>query len=296
MLVSVVIPSYNHSDYVRQAVESVLGQVGVEVDLIVIDDGSRDGSAQLLRNLLAEFGSFRLIARENRGLLHTLNEGLGLARGEFFCELASDDFLPPDSLSKRVSFLQERPECVAVFGDGYSVLGQNVTAERIVDARRRKLFSLPDPIPAMLGGAMPVFATGLFRTGVLRSIAGFDAETFRYYEDLDTPFRLAAAGTVGFLDETLFFRREHETNVSRTTPHIRGEKVLCYSKLLKEPGLAFYRREIRRSLRRSLLALGRYLSRSRGGTAREREVFRRGWGYIHRDPRLLWHLLRWGRN
>jgi alpha-1,3-rhamnosyltransferase len=292
MLVSVVIPSYNHRRYVAQAIESVLAQSWPEVDLIVIDDGSTDGSPELIRSLLAERGGFRFVVRENRGLLATLNEGLALARGELFCELASDDYLPPDSIGTRARFLLTHPECVAVFADGCLVEDDAVVAESLVGDKRRSMFAAADPVPAMLAGALPIFSTGLVRCGALRAMGGFDDRTFRFYEDLDTPILLSQEGRLGFVDQPVIFRRQHETNVSSVTPHIRVEKVRCYHKLLQEPRLSPYRQLLILQFRRSLLALARHLQHADTLSVPEMQVLSWGWLHAWRDPRLFWLLLK----
>lgn len=295
MLISVVIPSYNHKQYVLRAIESVLEQTWKDVEIIVIDDGSTDGSVEAIQEFLDVRGGFRFVARENRGLVNTLNEGLSLAHGELFCELASDDYFPVDSLEKRTRFLVEHPECVAVFGDGVVIRDERPTGERVVNAKRQVAFSSKDPIPQMLQGALPVFSTGLIWTKVLREAGGFDQNNFRYYEDLDTPVRLIMSGRLGYLDEVVICRRLHGSNVSSSTAHIRTEKVFFYSKLLSDPAFELYYPMLRNRLRRSYLALGRHLDKNRGGTQMEREVFRRGWPLAWQDPRLFWYLLRWGR-
>lgn len=288
--VSVVIPSYNHHRYVIQAIESVLAQTWPQVDLIVIDDGSSDGSAELIQKFWEQRGGFTYLRRENRGLIETLNQALELAKGEYFCELASDDYLPVDSLEKRATFLNNHPDYVAVFADGYMVWDERETKERFLDEKRRRLFDQEDPIPDLLRGTLPVFATGLFVPSVLREVGGFDGETFRYYEDLEMPIRLCQKGRVGFLDEPVFFRRDHETNTSRVTRHIRAEKVRCFEKFVKDPSLSFYRKLIRKCLRRHYLSLGRYLHQGHG-SEQEKEVFRGAWNFVWRDPRLVWYLL-----
>jgi len=293
MHVSVVIPSYNHKAYVLQAIESVLGQSWPHIDLIVIDDGSKDGSADLIEEHHRERGGYRYVRRENRGLIKTLNEGLSLAKGEFYCELASDDYFPKDSIEKRVEFLENRPDCLAVFADGFVVKGEQETEERFLDDKRRQMLSKNDPIPDMLNGALPVFSTGLIRKKGLEAAGGFDEEKFKYYEDLDTPIRLASRGKFGFLDEPVIYRRYHDTNVSMTSPHVRVEKVLCYEKCLDDPLLLPYRNLIKQRLKRSFLALGRNLTLRGGGSAYERVVMRRGWRYAWQDVRLLYYLLRW---
>lgn len=294
MLVSVVIPSYNHRQYVAQAIESVLNQSWPHIDLIVIDDGSKDGSVEVIREIHERRGGFRFVARENRGLIRTLNEGLRLAEGKFFCELASDDYFPVDSIELRATFLGEHPECVAVFGDGFLVEMENQTGGTLYGGKRRPMFAEEDPIPDMISGKLPVFSTGLIRTDVLHRAGGFDEENFRYYEDLDTPIRLALEGRLGYIDKPVICRRHHETNVSGTTSHIRLEKVLCYSKLLKDFRLTPYRKILHKRFRRSLLALGRHLETDGGRGLQGRRIFRDGWGYLWRDPRLLRYLLKWG--
>lgn len=291
MSVSVIIPSYNHRQYVIQAIESVLDQEWPEIDLIVIDDGSKDESPEEIRRLLERRGGFRFFARENRGLMRTLNEGLELAKGEFFCELASDDYFPPGSLSLRVDFLRTHPECVAVFGDGYLIEDRGATDVKLSDTSNRSLYQANDQIFELLAGNRPTFSTGLTRTAVLREIGCFDAETFRYYEDLDTPVRLAMAGRLGYLDRPVICRRIHATNVSGTTSHIRGEKIAYYRKLIADPRMDRYRRVLKRSLRREYLKLGRLLSR-KGCDPCQRELLRQGWSYIFSDPRLLCYILK----
>lgn len=294
MLVSVCIPCYNYGRFVLQAIESVLAQTWPDIDLIVIDDGSTDDSFDIISRFHKERGGFRFVSRDNKGLVHTLNQGLRMAEGEFFTELSADDFLPPDSIERRVTYLQGHPECVAVFGDELLVEGHELTNRTVMREKHRRMFGKADPIPDILRGAFPLFPTGLIRRKQFLDVGGFDPRLC-HYEDLDTPVRLALVGRLGCLDDPVIFRREHGTNVSSVTSHIRGEKVVLYSVLLENPAMLPYRRLLKTCLRRALLALGRYLDRVGGGTPREREIFRGGWPSGWRDPRLLWYLLKWGR-
>jgi glycosyltransferase involved in cell wall biosynthesis len=126
--VSVLLASYNHSDYVLKAINSVLEQNWPNVDLIVIDDGSTDDSPDLLSDFHKKHRGFRLIIHsKNKGVVKTLNEGLRIAEGEFICNLGSDDYLAAGSLAIRASYLCEHPECVAVFGDGYILCDDMIT-------------------------------------------------------------------------------------------------------------------------------------------------------------------------
>jgi hypothetical protein len=114
-LVSVLMASYNHEQYVEAAVRSVMEQKGVDFELVVIDDGSTDHSPDILEKLQGELG-FRYVHRENKGFVPTMNELLSLARGKYYCSFASDDIMPPDRLKKQSDFLSRHPRSVACFG------------------------------------------------------------------------------------------------------------------------------------------------------------------------------------
>src|SRR5919197_4484200 len=92
--VSAVIPSFNHARFVTQALDSVLDQSFTELELIIVDDGSTDGSADVIRRHLAVRAPaipVRFVHRPNRGLCRTINEGLSIAGGRYVALLASDD-------------------------------------------------------------------------------------------------------------------------------------------------------------------------------------------------------------
>ena len=293
MFVSVVIPSYNHRQYVVQAIESVLDQDWPDLDLIVIDDGSKDGSPEAIRDLLESRGGFRFVARENRGLIATLNELVSMAQGEVLCLLASDDYLLPGSVSVRARFLVENPDCVAVFADGRQFNVETQSMEATLDARRRRLFSMPDPLLEMLAGLHLPIHTMMVRRSVLQKIGGFDPR-YRKVEDLEVQIRLFREGKVGFVDQVVYCYRWHESNTSRVDRQCaRVDRVLCYKKLLEEvPEFAPYRRLLRYRLRRQYLLLARHLLERGGGSPDERQVVFQGWGLAWQDPRLLWNLLR----
>ena len=295
MLVSVIIPSYNHQHYISQAITSVLDQTWPEIDLIVIDDASSDNSAGVIRKIFDERGGFRFIHQEkNIGLISSLNQGLKMAKGKYFCELASDDFLPPDSIEKRIRFFTANHNNVAIFADAILVKNNMLTDSLLLDDKRRCLFRQPDPIPSLLKGVLPIFSTGMFRTEIIKEIGGFDP-IYQCYEDLEMPILLCLVGKVGYMDQPVLCRREHAFNTSSITATIRTDKIHCYEKLLRNPDLAPYASLIRYQLRRSYLALGRHLCKNKRGSDYERRLFQNAWPYVLKDIRLLWHLLKWGR-
>jgi alpha-1,3-rhamnosyltransferase len=119
-LVSVVIPCYNHARYLKECIMSVIAQDFRNIELIIIDDGSKDASVQVIDEMRgaceARFTRFEFIPRENRGLCNTLNQALEWCEGEYYAALASDDIWLPFKLRTQVEYLKAHPEVVAVFG------------------------------------------------------------------------------------------------------------------------------------------------------------------------------------
>ena len=108
-LVSYVVLSYNHARFIRQAIDSILAQEYPAIELIVVDDGSTDGSRELLRGLSKEKG-FRLIEKENGGVVSALNAGIPVARGDFIVPHASDDVSHSGRTRAQVAALQALPQ------------------------------------------------------------------------------------------------------------------------------------------------------------------------------------------
>src|SRR5918992_1125117 len=115
--VSVVVPSFNHAPFIQTTLRSIFNQTLAPAQLLVIDDGSSDGSADIIEQTLQDcpFPS-QLMARSNRGLCATLNEGLARTSGDYFAYLSSDDVWLPDFVEARVSLLEARPQAVLGYG------------------------------------------------------------------------------------------------------------------------------------------------------------------------------------
>ncbi len=291
MKVSVVIPSYNHCDYVVQAIDSVMAQTYKDIELTVIDDGSTDGSQELILACQKRHNNkFTFVGKENSGLVATLEQGLNMAKGEFFCQLASDDYLHPDSVAKRVEFLKQNSEVVVVYTDAYKIDGEINTGVGITSEKMRSLYKSDDPIYCMVNNCFPVFATGLMRTKALKVAGGFDSARYRYFEDLDTAVRLCLQGKMGYIDEKLFYRRIHATNVSGTTTHIRREKVRFYDKMLSHPGMEKYRKPVDYMKKRSVLQLSRILKRQEQVVMEDYDTLKEHCRSYFYDLRIRWNV------
>lgn len=115
--VTVIIPSYNHSEFVESAIRSVWGQTYDNVELIVIDDGSSDNSKAIIEDLesISPIPMYSVF-KENEGICKTLNLGLSLSNGDYLCFLASDDVYPQARVEMHVGFLEANPTIGACCG------------------------------------------------------------------------------------------------------------------------------------------------------------------------------------
>ncbi len=97
--ISILLPVYNTSQYILKAVNSILQQSLTDFELILIDDGSSDGTEQLVRQLADKDSRIRLVQRSNKGLITTLNEGVALARSPLIARMDADDIAFPERLA-----------------------------------------------------------------------------------------------------------------------------------------------------------------------------------------------------
>lgn len=139
--VSVVIKAYNHAAYVGETIQSILNQSFQDFEIVVTDDGSTDGTADIIRGF-ADPRIHLQVFEENRGISIAMNATIARARGEFIAILNSDDFALPGRLERQVAFLTANPEIGAVFGLPRIVGESGQPTESFFDFTRP--FSLPD--------------------------------------------------------------------------------------------------------------------------------------------------------
>ncbi|MEM6314943.1 MAG: glycosyltransferase, partial [Planctomycetota bacterium] len=118
---SVILASYNAEDFLRPAVASILQQTFTDFEIIAVDDGSTDGSRDVLRSF--DDPRLRVIEQENMGLTPTLNKACGLAKADLLARMDADDVAKPDRFAKQVAFLDAHPE-VAVLGGAYELIDE----------------------------------------------------------------------------------------------------------------------------------------------------------------------------
>lgn len=219
--VSVIIPAYNHERFVGAAVESVLAQTMRDLELIVIDDGSGDGTGRVVQGFADP--RLRYVWQENADAYNALNHGLRLARGEFVAILNSDDVYALNRL-ERLLAEQARSGAACLFTDvqpidatGHGISDPDHNWHRWHRKNREFYFDSGDLYTAFLNGNFMVTTSNLFLTMEAARLVGTFAP-LRYLHDYDFIFRvmLACPGRVQYLhDEQLLCYRIHGANTLR---------------------------------------------------------------------------------
>jgi glycosyltransferase involved in cell wall biosynthesis len=203
--ISVMMPVYNAERYVGGAIESILNQDFADFELLIINDGSTDGSLEILREYAEQDRRIRLTSRPNVGLAGSRNELLDAARSDLVACMDADDISLPDRLQKQVKYLRKHPDCVLVGsrvmiidpdGQPLQVMGQHLEHEAIDRA-------------LMNGEGQIIYNPSvMFRKQVAQQVGAYRQE-FDWAEDLDLILRMAEVGRLANLPEPLLKYREH---------------------------------------------------------------------------------------
>ncbi len=200
--VSVVMPAYNHAPYIRRAIESVLDQDYPNLELLVVDDGSRDGTWDVIQTVLAESGGrFRAFSQANCGVCKTINRAVKLSTGEFVALLASDDYYLPGKISAQVEMFRDASDKLALVHTSAYLDYQNGAPLEDLTGSYRPAVGLC--FEQILTQAVRVVAPSImFRRTVFDRLGGFDENLAA--EDVDFFLRIAAEGSAfGYIDRPL---------------------------------------------------------------------------------------------
>jgi alpha-1,3-rhamnosyltransferase len=222
-LVSVVVPCYNHEKYIDQCIQSIIDQDYKNIELIIIDDGSSDGSTERIKGLeescKERFVRFEFRCRENKGLCATLNEAVQWCQGDYYSAIASDDVMLPFKTRIQVEHLQKNPECDAVFG-GVNIIDDagKITSKRLSKKGRVGFEQI------ILVEHTLLAPTQMLRLECLKKAGDYPAGL--YLEDWYMWLKLSSDGSI-FEDigEVLVNYRRHETNVSAALLKMNAARI-----------------------------------------------------------------------
>jgi len=204
-LVSVIVPSYNHEKYIEETIESIVNQTYKNIELIVIDDGSKDNSVQILSELSRKY-NFTLITRDNKGLSRTLNEGINNANGQYISICASDDIYLLNKIEKQVSFMEENLEYMMTYGKKINFYPNGI--KRNINNKYYRSGNIFKDLLLQTILIPPVSA--IYRKEVFEKVGGFDVDLV--VEDVDMFLRIGKKYPIGYQNEYFYYYRVHPTN------------------------------------------------------------------------------------
>ncbi len=205
--VSIIIPTYKHRDFVLATLDSVFAQTFTDYEVIVINDGSPDDTAAVLRPL-AEAGRIRYIEQANTGQSKARNRGISEARGEFIALLDDDDLWPPDKLEWQVAAMAHHPEAGVIAGladimdvNGHHLYWTDFVPEFTFEST---LVRCPFTSPGQT----------LIRASLLREVGGLDPSIWGT-DDWDLWLRIAKKSRILSEERSALLYRRHEGNASQ---------------------------------------------------------------------------------
>ena len=229
--VSVVIATYNRAHLIGETLSSVLAQSFQDFEIIVVDDGSKDST----REVVSGYGArVRYFHQSNRGPSAARNFGVGHARGSWISIQDSDDLSAPNHLKVLHGYAAAHPNCGMVFANGAYLGGSEHKRRTIIPERKsqslaRRGIGLAD----IFDKSIVRLQAALIAKPAYETIGGHD-ESLRICMDLDLSFRMLRSFPVAYLDEVVFSYRRHEGNTGSNEELRLSENIRVIEKLLRD--------------------------------------------------------------
>jgi glycosyltransferase involved in cell wall biosynthesis len=246
--VSVIIPTYNCSRYLPEAVESALAQTYQDYEIVIADDGSTDGTQELINRW---DGRLVYAFQENRGLSAARNFAVSRASGEFLAYLDADDVWFPDKLERQVRFMTENRQCGLVHGDVSIIDEDGEVIHRRYNVECKRVIHQGKCLEGLIHYSTVVVPSVMERRACFEEVGGFD-ETLRSVEDYLHWVQIALGGhEFGYIEEPVAMYRWRSGSLSRNESQMTEAMVRVCRILLNDPKLRLHESQ---SVRRVLEA------------------------------------------
>jgi len=206
--ISVIMSVYNSEKYLREAVLSVLGQTYKDFEFIIINDGSTDNSLKTLKEFEDQDSRIKLISRENKGLVDSLNEGIKMAQGEYIARMDADDISVPERLEKQLKWAAENDLAVCgTWAEEIDSIGNEVKDLNYppVVGRVRFFTLLHCPF---------IHPSVIFRKDIFEKVGGYRGK-FKHIEDYELWTRIVFKYKTGNIPEILLKYRIHNEQITK---------------------------------------------------------------------------------
>ena len=242
-LVSVLIPAYNHENYIQETIESIINQTYPNIELIILDDGSKDKTWEKITELKPKcenrFVKIHFETKQNEGTCITLNKLLKLSSGEFVYIIASDDLAKPQAIEKEVKFLQDNPDYSLAVGDNEYVdsMGKQIFRTQKAftsNIKNAKYKTVKEFLSSKLkidflsddfGSYKTLYKENyipngyLIRKNIFETIGNFTKNA--PLEDFWLMLQISKYKKMKYIDEILFSYRIHDTNTIGNSTRMR---------------------------------------------------------------------------
>lgn len=247
VLVSVVMPAYNHESYAQDAIKSIISQNHKRLELIVIDDGSTDNTWQKIKEMegacKSRFERVVFKRQKNAGTGATLNKLFGLCKGDYVYVIASDDVSVPSAIAEQLDFLRSNKECALCVGDNAyidsagNVCYQDENGSFTSDKMAAKFFTFGQALQETrkldfatddFGKYSELFKINHVPNGYLirrKSLAGFKFSKKAPLEDWALMLYLSKYYKFKYIDKVLFKYRQHSSNTIRNLEAIYKKEL-----------------------------------------------------------------------
>ena len=219
---------YNGAKYLRESVESILSQEGVDFEFIIVNDGSTDDSGNILSEYALHDSRIRIIEQENTGLTHALIRGCEEANGKYFARIDVGDVMAPTRLKKQQQILEEYPDCVFVFchTEFCGPKWEHLWVSRGKPNSNGPVSIISKKPEDGLAGDIPSHPSVMIRKTAYNSVGGY-REQFYYGQDWDLWYRLAEIGNFFIVPEVLYRVRIFPECISMTSKHCQDVIAEC---------------------------------------------------------------------
>lgn len=228
-LVSIVIPVYNGAKYIEETIRSVLAQTISNIEVLVINDASKDESAAIIEKIQIEDSRVKLINKQNSGVAATRNKGLEIAKGKYIAFLDQDDVWEPGNLEEKIKVMLAEKRSWAFSNISYiDATGKLIDKEEkiVFGDFYRNLLKWENVIPAPSGNIVAV-------RDFLHTDIRYDVN-IPYPSDRDFCVQLARKGEPSFVNKKLWRYRIHGESMSAVNKRITIEMAMMYEKYKRD--------------------------------------------------------------
>ncbi|HIK06687.1 MAG TPA: glycosyltransferase [Trichormus sp. M33_DOE_039] len=219
-IISVILPFYNNERYLEAAIKSILNQTYRSFELLLLDDGSTDGSLAIAQKYTQIDPRVKVHNHPNMGLCRTLQKGVSVATGKYIARMDGDDIADPKRFELQVDYLEQNPDCVAL-GTALTVIdpdGDVICQPKITQEHEEIVQEL-----VQWQGSRICHPTVMMRTELIRLVGGYTQEY--HFEDVDLFLKLAKHGKLANLPDRLLWYRWHISSITHTRNSARIHEI-----------------------------------------------------------------------